>query len=72
MIFSLFWLILISSIYLDYVKTFFLSSVNKCIIMIIIINVKSLRDLFSTSQGNDSEMRFVAEATQISLKNLKN
>ena len=40
--------------------------------MIIIINVKSLRDLFSTSQGNDSEMRFVAEATQINLKNLKN
>ena len=32
---------------------------------------KLLRDLFSTNQGNGSEMRFVAGATKISLKNLK-
>ena len=30
-----------------------------------------LRDLFSTNQGNGSEMRFVAGATKINLKNLK-
>ena len=32
---------------------------------------KVLRDLFSTNQGNGSEMRFVAGATKINLKNLK-
>ena len=30
-----------------------------------------LRDLFSTNQGNGSEMIFVAGATKINLKNLK-
>ena len=30
-----------------------------------------LRDLFSTNQGNGSEIRFVAGATKINLKNLK-
>ena len=30
-----------------------------------------LRDLFSTNQGNGSEMRFVAGATKINLKNSK-
>ena len=30
-----------------------------------------LRDLFSTNQGNDSEMIFVAGATKFKLKNLK-
>ena len=29
-----------------------------------------LRDLFSTNQGNGSEMRFVAGATKINFKNL--
>ena len=32
---------------------------------------KVLRDLFSTNQGNGSEMRFVAGATKINFKNLK-
>ena len=32
---------------------------------------KVLRDLFSTNQENGSEMRFVAGATKINLKNLK-
>ena len=32
---------------------------------------KVLRDLFTISQGNGSEMRFVAGATKINLKNLK-
>ena len=32
---------------------------------------KVLRDLFSTNQGNGSEMRFVARATKINLTNLK-
>ena len=40
MIFPLFWLLLISSSCLNYVKPIFLSSVNKCTIMIIIINAK--------------------------------
>ena len=31
-----------------------------------------LRDLFSTDQGNGSGMTFVAGATKINLKNLKN
>ena len=30
-----------------------------------------LRDLFSTNQGNGSEMTFVAGATKINFKNLK-
>ena len=30
-----------------------------------------LHDLFSTNQGNGSEMTFVAGATKINLKNLK-
>ena len=30
-----------------------------------------LRDLFSINQGNGSEIRFVAGATKINLKNLK-
>ena len=33
---------------------------------------KDLRDLFSTNQGNGSEMRFVARATKINFTNLKN
>ena len=32
---------------------------------------KVLLDLFSTNQGNGSEIRFVAGATKINLKNLK-
>ena len=32
---------------------------------------KVLLDLFSTNQGNDSAVRFVAGATKINLKNLK-
>ena len=30
-----------------------------------------LRDLFSTNQGNGSEMTFVAGATKVHIKNLK-
>ena len=30
-----------------------------------------LRDLFSTNQGNGSEMTFVAGATKVHVKNLK-
>ena len=30
-----------------------------------------LRDLFSTNQGNDSEMTFVAGATKVNLKNFE-
>ena len=31
-----------------------------------------LRDLFSTYQGNDSDMTYVAGTTKINLKNLQN
>ena len=31
-----------------------------------------LRDLFSTNQGNGSEMTFVAGANKVYIKNLKN
>ena len=33
---------------------------------------KVLRDLFSTNQGNGSQMRFVPRATKINLTKLKN
>ena len=50
MIFPLFWLISISCFLLNYLKTFFLSTVNKytitIMIIIIIINIKSFQKIF--------------------------